>query len=395
MPQLQQRGPRGYNGKMRPSLIIGAGPAGLAVGACLRQAGCDCLILEQSDRVGVAWHRHYNRLHLHTTKGQSALPGMSFPTADPRHPSRLQVIAYLEAYAAHFQLPIQFGEQVTAARQTSEGWQLETPRATYPAANVVVATGYNRTPNLPTWPGQSAYQGTLLHSAAYHTGEPFRDQHVLVVGFGNSGGEIAVDLHEAGARPSLAVRGPVNIVPREMMGIPIQTLVLAERWLRPQWADALNALVLRMAIGDLGRYGLQRPTQGPLTKLQQASRIPLIDIGTLELIRRGQIEVYPGIERFTTHGVIFTNGLAKDFDAVILATGYRPQVNTNLKISSDAMANFDPLLYDSAGTPLTSGTAVPNLPGLYFCGYHVAATGMLREIGREARRIAAAICATA
>ena len=86
------------------TIIIGAGPAGLAVGACLKQAGLSCVILEQSDVVGSAWHQHYDRLHLHTAKAYSALPFMPFPKDYPRYPSRAQVISYLEAYARQFQL---------------------------------------------------------------------------------------------------------------------------------------------------------------------------------------------------------------------------------------------------------------------------------------------------
>ena len=97
------------------TIIIGAGPAGLAVAACLKRAAVPALILEQSDKVGATWHRHYDRLHLHTDKAHSALPFVPFPRDYPRYPSRLQVIAYLEAYARAFQLEIRFGQEVVAA----------------------------------------------------------------------------------------------------------------------------------------------------------------------------------------------------------------------------------------------------------------------------------------
>ena len=119
-----------------------------------------------------------------------------------------------------------------------------------------------------------------------------------------------------------------------------------------------------------------------VTQIQRDARIPLIDVGTIELIKRGHVTVHPGIDRFTEDGVKFTDGNTRKFDAVIFATGYRPQVNAFLEGASAAC--------DDHGTPLVSGREAP-LPGLYFCGYFVSPTGMLREIAREARRISAAI----
>jgi cation diffusion facilitator CzcD-associated flavoprotein CzcO len=204
---------------------------------------------------------------------------------------------------------------------------------------------------------------------------------VLVVGFGNSGGEIALDLLEHGAQVSLAVRSPVNVIPRELFGISILAISILENKLPPRLADAVNAPILRVVIGDLRPYGLRKLPHGTMTQIHREARIPLIDVGTIDLIKRGQIAVCPGIETFTEEGVSFTNGSQQKFEAVILATGYRPRVNAFLEGASDAL--------DGNGTPTSSGGE--GLPGLYFCGYHVSPTGMLREIGLEAKRISAAI----
>lgn len=370
------------SGARRHVIVVGAGPAGLAVGACLYRAGISCSILEQADKVGAAWHRHYDRLHLHTDKAHSELPFVGFPKDHPRYPSRAQVISYLEAYARHLQMEPMLGQQVVAARRDHGCWEVETQHARYQASNLVIATGYNRKPHIPTWPGQTSFRGTILHSSEYRSGEPFEGRSALVVGFGNSGGEIAIDLWEHGARPSLAVRSPVNVIPRELFGIPILAVGIALRGLPPRLADALNAPILRAVMGDLTRYGLRRSPHGPITRIQRDGRIPLIDVGTIDLIKRGAIAVRPGVERFTEDGVRFSDGTGGRFDAVILGTGYRPRVDEFLEHASAA--------HDESGTPLVSGreTAVP---GLYFCGYYVSPTGMLREIAREARRIAAAI----
>jgi len=360
-------------------LIIGAGPAGLAVGAGLRRAGVPFTLLEQAAQPAPAWRGHYDRLHLHTAKAFSALPGLPFPADYPRYPARDQVVAYLESYARRFDLQPVFGQRVTTARRAGEGWEVQTPERAYRAGRLVIATGYTRVPHRPAWPGQDLFRGPIQHSAEYRHGEPFRGQRVLVVGFGNSGGEIALDLWEHGARPALAIRGPVNVVPRELLGVPILALTIALSRLPPPVADAVSAPVLRLALGDLTRLGLHAPPHGPLAQIRRRARIPLIDVGTLALIRRGQVPVYPGLARFTAEGVVFTDGSQAAFDAVILATGYRPAVHAFLP---EAAAVCGP-----DGAPLTSGRASA-LPGLYFCGFHVAATGMLREIGLEARRLA-------
>jgi cation diffusion facilitator CzcD-associated flavoprotein CzcO len=271
---------------------------------------------------------------------------------------------------------------VVAAHHANGVWQVRTQDTRYQAQNLVIATGYNREPYLPRWPGQASFRGTLLHSSQYRTGEPFKHQAVLVVGFGNSGGEIAMDLVEQGAQPSLAVRSAVNVIPRELFGIPILTIAIFQSRLPPQVADAMNAPILRAVIGDLTRYGLCPSPRGPVTQIQRDARIPLIDVGTIQLIKRGQIKVCPGIEKFTEDGVEFADGTQGKFDAVILATGYRPRVNAFLEEASAA--------HDENGTPLSSGQEAP-IPGLYFCGYSVSPTGMLREIALEARRISAAI----
>ena len=375
------------------TVIIGAGPAGLAVAACLKKAGVSPLILERADRVGASWRAHYDRLHLHTPKAGSALPFLPYPDDYPRYPSRQQVVDYLEAYAARFDIAPRFGQQVVDVRQVRTGadapaqlqagaWHVRTNDAEFCAQHLVVATGYNREPNIPSWPGQEQFAGEVLHSSRYRNGEAFRDRDVLVVGLGNSGGEIALDLCERGARVRLAVRSPVNIVPREILGIPAQRISIAQRRLPPRVVDTLNGAILRFIRPDLSAYGLRWSGRGPATQIAEQARIPLIDIGTVDLIRQGRIVVLPGIERFVRDGVIFTNGVQARFDAVVLATGYRPRVDALLPHATGVLG--------AAGSPLASGHATA-LPGLFFCGYKVTATGALREIGLEAQRIAQSI----
>jgi cation diffusion facilitator CzcD-associated flavoprotein CzcO len=361
------------------TIVIGAGPAGLAVGACLKQENIPYTILEQNDRVASAWHHHYDRLHLHTDKRNSELPFLPFPKDYPRYISRSQLIDYLESYTQKFQLDIRFQQEVISARSEKDHWAVQTQDNLYRTTNLVIATGCNHKPILPAWHGQNSFKGQMIHSSQYKNGEPFKGKKVLVVGFGNSGGEIAIDLWEHGAQVSMAVRNAVNVIPRELFGIPVLSIAILLSKLPPRVADAINAPILRIAIGDITKYGLRKLSYGPLTQIQRDGHIPLVDIGTINLIRNRQVTVYEGIKEFIKDGVIFNDGKQASFDAVILATGYRPRVIPFL-------TGISAPLYNENGMPLSSGHET-KIPGLYFCGYYVAPTGMLREIGIEAKRI--------
>ena len=364
--------------------VIGAGPAGLAVGACLKREGLSQVLLERAGSVGSTWRGHYERLHLHSDRGHSELPYLGFPRGTPRYPSRRQVVDYLDAYAAHFDLPVRFRQEVEGVRRAEggAGWLVATASGErYTSAAVVVASGYNAIPNRPSWPGEESFGGEIIHSADYRSGERFRGQRVLVVGFGNSGGEIAIDLHEHGAHPTLAVRGPVNVVPRDLLGIPILTWGIVLNVLPPKLEDLLAAPLVRLALGDLRRYGLRRAPYGAAEQIHSRSRIPLLDIGTIGLIKRGAITVRPGVSEFDEAGVRFEDGRREPFDAVVLATGYRPGVSGFLDPAVTSL--------DERGVPTCSEDCSDS--GLHFCGLRVAATGMLREINIESRRIAAAI----
>jgi indole-3-pyruvate monooxygenase len=362
------------------TLIIGAGPAGLAVGACLRQSGRPFTILEARAAIGASWQRHYDRLHLHTAARYSALPYLDFPPGIPRYPSREQVFAYLQQYAQCFGLEPKLTEDVCDVSRRGEDWVTTTSGGnSYRSRSVVVASGCNATPNVPAWPGQERFRGPILHSSDYRNGEPFRGQRVLVVGLGNSGGEIAVDLHEHGALPACAVRAPVNIVPREICGLPILTISLALARLPTRIADILAAPLLRLALGDLARLGLARPTVGPFAQIRQTGRIPLIDVGTVQLVREGRIDILRGVRSLAETTVTFDDGSSREFDAIVLATGYRSGTARFLRVNASLSA--------------TSEGRAPILgrEGLYFCGFNISATGMFREIAVEARAIAARI----
>src|SRR5690242_3857687 len=139
------------------SLIIGAGPAGLAVAACLSRREVPFVVVEQAAALAASWHRHYDRLHLHTDRGHSALPYLDFPKGTPRYPSRDQVIAYLEQYARHFGIAPHLGQRVERVQYNDGEWITTSGGSVYRSRHVIVATGYNAVPHLPDWPGRELF----------------------------------------------------------------------------------------------------------------------------------------------------------------------------------------------------------------------------------------------
>ncbi|MGC2785310.1 MAG: NAD(P)/FAD-dependent oxidoreductase [Roseiarcus sp.] len=364
------------------AIIIGAGPAGLATAAALQARGLSATILEKSDAVGAVWRRHYDRLHLHTDRARSGLPGLPIPKGHGRYPSRARVVEYLEAYAAKFVLKPIFNAPVEAVRRDGRTWRVQAGKNSQTTPVVVVATGWADYPHSPAWQGMEQFGGPILHSSVYRNPAPFAGKRVLVIGYGNSGAEIALDLAEAGIDVSLSVRSPVNVVPRELFGLPILFFPAAEQWLPPRVADFLNAPAIRLAVGSLATAGLTKADKGPLQTLAEDGRPPLIDIGTLDAIRDGRIKMRGDVASFTATGVAFKQSPAEPFDAAILATGFRPDLRALLPDAKGALT--------ATGAPLVSGQATAE-PGLFFCGAIPSSLGQFRQIGIEAQRIAHAV----
>lgn len=365
-------------------LVVGAGPAGLAVSACLRREGIAHQIVERESEVASRWHRHYERLHLHTIKQLSALPGQPWPADAPRYPSRRQVIDYLERYAAeHAEVP-RFGVDVQRIVRREDRFEVQTGIGPLSPRIVVVATGYNGVPNRPAWPGLDGFPGLLLHSGDYRIARPFAGKRTLVVGCGNSGAEIALDLAEQGVEVSMVVRGPVHVVPRDLFGRPSQATSVMLSGLPPAWRDAIVGPILRLAVGDLSRLGIVRPSVGPNRMITEQGRIPMLDIGTVAMIRAGRIRVRPGVDRVDGGRVRFADGSEAPFDAIILATGYATGLGRIVE-------GFETIA-DARGRPHRFGEETA-IPGLYFVGFRNPPTGALREIALEAPRVAKSIAA--
>ena len=363
-------------------VVIGAGPGGLATSACLRREGLLHVVLEREGQIASAWRRHYDRLHLHTTKTYSGLPMMPWPKAAPRYPAREQVVQYLLAYAAEHRIAPRLGVNVYAVRRTGDHFTVDTSAGVMTPRIVVVATGYSGVPRLPSIPGLDSFPGLAIHSGGYKDPAPFQGKRTLVVGCGNSGAEIALDLAEQGVNVAMVVRGPVHVVPRDLFGRPTQHTAVLLSHLPLGLRDAIAMSLVGLAVGDLSRWGIVRPAVGPNLMIVESGRVPILDIGTIAMIKQGRIRVLPAVQEILSDKVCFAGGARHPFDAIILATGYTSGLGTLIK-------GFETIA-DVRGRPNRFGEET-GISGLYFVGFKNPPTGALREIALEAPRTARSI----
>ncbi|XP_078442182.1 putative indole-3-pyruvate monooxygenase YUCCA9 [Wolffia australiana] len=317
-------------------IIVGAGPGGLAVGACLREQNVPFVILERTDCIASLWQtRTYDRLKLHLPKKFCQLPRAPFPKDFPQYPSRTQFIEYLENYALRFDLRPRFNERVDSAKfDVACGlWRVRTSAdVEYICRWLVVATGENAESVVPDIDGLGEFTGEVIHVSEYKSGEAFRGKKVLVVGCGNSGMEVCLDLAQHDAFPFMVVRDSVHVLPREVAGVStFEMAAILMKWL-PLWIVDFVLLILAwLVLGSLDKYGLRRPRRGPLTLKNEEGKTPVLDVGTLRKIKSGDIKVVPGIDRFSRGNVELVNGEVIDVDAVVFATGYRSNVSSWLQ----------------------------------------------------------------
>ena len=367
--------------------VVGAGPAGLAAAAMLKAEGVPFLVLEQSPRIGTSWQGQYDRLHLHTARTLSDLPGLGFPRRYGRWVPRDGVVSYLENYAQHHAIEIRFETTVARVELRDGGWLVRTERGdAIEVDRVVIATGYNRRPFLPQWKGRENFAGAPVHASSYRNPAPYRGKDVLVVGTGNSGAEIAVDLVEGGAgRVRLSVRTPPQIFPRQALGVPSQAIGICVPHLPVAVGDRLLALLQRVFVGDLSRFGMPRAGGRPYSDYLRRDAIPILDVGLVKALKRREVEVVAAVDSFDGDAVVLVDGSRVGADVVIAATGYR--------------RDLEPLVghlgvLEPTGRPFVHGASThPNAPGLHFIGFTNPISGNLRELGIQAREIAAAAAA--
>ena len=366
--------------------VIGAGPAGLAVAATLKQRGLHAVVLERASGVGSSWRQHYDRLHLHTPRELSGLPGLAIPKEMGRWVARDDVVRYLEQYAAHHRLDVRLGTAVARVDRTPDGrgWSLLLDDGSVlTAPYAVIATGFNHTPREVEVPGIREFPGRVVMASEHRSGADFAGLDVLVVGSGNTGTEIAVDAAEHGAaRVRLAVRTVPHILRRSAGPYAAQYTGILVRRLPRGLVDRTASLVERLTTPDLTAYGLRRPDTGLLSRVIDDNAIPVQDVGIIAAIRSGTVEPVSALESFGSSdgAAVLADGSRIEPDVVVFATGFTQ--------------GLEPLLghlgvLDAKGHPVRSGGATARAAqGLWYTGFTNPISGMLREIAIDARKIA-------
>ncbi|KAH7849126.1 hypothetical protein Vadar_013344 [Vaccinium darrowii] len=364
------------------AIIIGAGPSGLSTAASLARLSIPYIILEREDCLAPLWKKKaYDRLHLHLPKLSCQLPHVPFPENFPNYVPKTQFVQYLDSYATHFNISPLFNRLVESAcyDEGSGRWRVEARNVRsgeveeYSGRFLVVATGESEA-FVPVVEGLEGFTGEVLHSTGYKCGEKYRGKRVLVVGCGNSGMEIALDLAIHGAKTSIVVRSPIHILSK---GIMYWGLKLA-KYLPFSTVESLVVLLSKFWYGGLTKYGIQRPQEGPFTLKKKYRKFPIIDTGTYKMIKSGQIQVLPAVARIRGDEVEFKNGNSHPFDTIVFATGFKRSTHKWLK--------GDNYMLDEDGHPKSS---FPNhwkgQNGLYGAG--LALTGLFGA-GVDAQKIA-------
>ena len=364
----------------KDALVIGAGPAGLAAAAELQKVGYTVIVIDKADSVGSSWSRHYDRLHLHTARTMSSLPGRPMPKRYGRWVARDDFREYLADFAKAEKLDVRLGVEASSVRKVDDGWTVVTSIGTLRGDALVIATGYNHAAKIPDWPGIDSYTGRVVHSSEYRNPAALDAKHVLVVGPGNSGAEIAADLAGAGIAVTLAVRTPPNLVRREVLGIPTQSLTVSTYPLPTKVADKVARGMQILTVGDLSKYGLQKAPRGIFSQQALDDVTPTIDVGLIDALKAGKITVVGAVESFTADAVQLADGTSVTADVVLVATGFQ--------------RGLEPLVGDlgviaPGGRPLINADEqLAGLEGLFFLGYSNPITGNIRQVGIDAKKIA-------
>jgi putative flavoprotein involved in K+ transport len=338
------------------TVVIGGGQAGLSAGYHLRKAGRSFVILDANERIGDSWRHRYDSLRLFTPARYAGLPGGRFPGRGSAAPTKDQMADYLEAYASRFSLPVRTRMTVDGVRWDGDTYEVSTGAGTLHAANVIVASGAHREPRVPTIARDLDPAIVQLHSSEYRNQAQLRPGGVLVVGAGNSGGDIA--LESVSSHPtwlSGPERGhiPFHIDTWISRNVAVRLVVFAGR----------HVLTIRTPIGR--KVKAKNATQGD----------PLVRVKPKELLAAGVTRV-PKTTAVRDGLPVLEDGTVLDVTNVIWCTGFRHDLSW-----------IDLPIFGEDGAPMHDRGVVTSEPGLYFVGLpfqFAAASDVLPGVGRDA-----------
>lgn len=340
------------------TVVVGGGQAGLAIGYYLKRQGRDFVILDAGTHIGDAWRNRWDSLRLFTPAAFNALPGFPFPAAPASYPTKDAMADYLEVYAKTFALPVRLGQHVESLSQQDDAYLLQVGGACYQADHVVVASGPYHTPYIPEFAPQLSPSIQQLHSRDYRNPKQLAGGDVLVVGAGNSGAEIAMDL-AATRRVCLSGRdtGLVPAYPAGPFG-----LLLA----RPFW-------------GLLGLINADTPFGQRAKAFDRSRGTPVVRLKPADLARVGVTRI-SRVEGVTEGKPVLADGSVMDVDSVLWATGFKPDFSwVQLPV------------FGEDGYPQHHRGVVSAAPGLCFVGLpfqHTFLSAVVGGVGKDARYVA-------
>jgi putative flavoprotein involved in K+ transport len=341
-------------------VVIGGGQAGLSVGYHLQQQGRDFVVLDTNERIGDSWRKRWDSLRLFTPARYNGLPGLPFPAPAHLHPTKDEMADYLEAYAARFELPVRMGVKVDRLSRRERRFVVTAGDLRFEAVNVVVATGGYHGPRVPAFAPELDPDIVQLHSSDYRHPSQLREGDVLVVGAGNSGAEIALELSRS-HRVYLSGRHPGTEPTRP--GSVMDRLITPVIWFVFSHVLTVNTPLGRKAAAQLRSHGL------PLGRVKPA-----------DLLAAGVERIHARTEAARDGLPLLADGRVLDVTNVIWCTGYQPDFGW-----------IALPIFDHDGEPIHERGVIATEPGLYFVGLFflsAATSSLVGGVGRDAAYIA-------
>lgn len=372
--------------------IVGAGVGGLAIAKQLQERNINFKCYDARDKVGGIWAytedtnftAAWSRLNQNTPKGRYEFSDFPMPDSYPDYPTRERVQIYLEDYARHFQLLDQIQLKtwvVSAERQEDGGWLVETSDVKQQYFDVfIVANGHHNNPNFPDYAKRDDFNGKSIHSGQYRSRDELQDKKVMVVGIGNSGAQIAVDVSHAAEQTFISTRRGVYILPHYICGLRFDKLFGFVEW---WWAHKLlpwpvlhwiSSVYYGLFIAKNKSFGLPKPDH----KMFEA--LPTLSENFFNRIGDGRLTVKPEVDRLEGNTVHFKDGTSEEIDVIIYSTGY----DLTFPFFTD-----DTLKMQENRVPLFKRIFSPKHPDLCFIGLFQAVTfGFLHMMENQARVVA-------
>jgi putative flavoprotein involved in K+ transport len=367
------------------AVVIGAGPAGLAVARELNhQHGIKALVLDRAAAPAISWRTRYENFRLNTAGFLSHLPGQRIPLNAGRWPTKEDMVRYFDHYVQRQNIALRLGCEVHRVDRADGFWQLDTSSGEIRTPAIVLATGNYSAPTIPAWPGLKRFNGKIVHSVDFTNAWPYRGRDVLVVGAGNSAADIAVQLVNDGARRIwLAVRTPPHLVRRAIGPFPSDIFLELFSRVPARMVDPVISRMNRLLLGDLSAYGFERPPLGLKATVEKRGRIPTLADELIDVVRLGRVEVVAAVKAVGSDSVVLADGRSLAPQVIIAATGF----GTDLE---RLVGHLDVL--DEHGNP-RGGFASHVGDGMFAIAYGIPPNGPLRAIRVNSTRLAREVAA--